>query len=484
MSPEEISRKAAEGQRVFAQQADYKFQAANVLKNEGNTLWGEKKYAEAVEKYNKAIENLAGNANAGAPTLLTNCKLNAAMCYLELCKYDLVIQNCSWVVTQSSTPNLKALFRRGQAYEATNKLALAVQDFELALTVAPDDQRAKVEGALTAAKEKLASSKFHQEGDVVQADLDDIDDVAPVQTAPLPTVPASIPPLVSPGTFPTMDPAMVESVTNQMRENPQMLQTAAAMMSNMDSEQLAQLSRATGYNMTPDQAKAVSQMMSSMDPNTLANMAQMSRGLVGAGANASTPPQDVAGSSTPQNTPMSVANSNPDSPVALPTYPGGLPASVSPAQMELMSSLLGKMTPEDMAKMMEMSQKMMSGDRSGIDLESMSWIMSKTDPEVLQKLLGSQQQQPGAPPPAGMAALQNMDPSTMRRLLKFTQYLLAFLAFLSRVRRFFNTNPGRALLVAIVAVLVWHFFFRTVEILEPVQQVRTPVNEEDWDKIE
>ena len=82
----------------------YKYNVADQLKGEGNSLFQQRNLSLAIEKYMKALENLTGNTNPGTPALVTACRLNASMCHLELNQFDAAIPLCTVVIdTQLST---------------------------------------------------------------------------------------------------------------------------------------------------------------------------------------------------------------------------------------------------------------------------------------------------------------------------------------------------------------------------------------------
>ena len=97
---------------------------ANAINEEGNALHNEGKYSEAAEKYQAAKQNLHGNASASAQQVKMSCCLNLASCYLKTGQHDLVVEECSNVI-QMDTKNLKALYRRGQAYAAMGRHSMA-----------------------------------------------------------------------------------------------------------------------------------------------------------------------------------------------------------------------------------------------------------------------------------------------------------------------------------------------------------------------
>ncbi|XP_068743975.1 FK506-binding protein-like isoform X2 [Montipora capricornis] len=68
--------------------------------------------------------------------LRVSCLLNLAACQGKLEQFEFVAENCTKVLAMSPT-NLKALFRRGQAFVCLNEYEKAMEDLEKALTLAP-----------------------------------------------------------------------------------------------------------------------------------------------------------------------------------------------------------------------------------------------------------------------------------------------------------------------------------------------------------
>ncbi|KAK2958529.1 putative ALA-interacting subunit 5 [Blattamonas nauphoetae] len=108
---------------------------ANDLKNEGNKFFQQKKYAEAIAKYNQAI------VFNPSESIFYN---NRAACHTELGQFDDAIHDCKMAITLGKTngvnnlgntqftePRLmaKAYTRLGVAYEKKNMLAEAAQAY-------------------------------------------------------------------------------------------------------------------------------------------------------------------------------------------------------------------------------------------------------------------------------------------------------------------------------------------------------------------
>ncbi|ONK74245.1 uncharacterized protein A4U43_C03F4280 [Asparagus officinalis] len=119
--PEEIAAMKAHADA----QVSYEMSAAQMLKLEGNKLHGRGQYHEASNKYLLAKNNLKGIPSAEAGTLQLQCSLNLMSCYLKTRQFEDCIQEGSEVLAFDSK-NVKALYRRGQAYKELGKLEVSV----------------------------------------------------------------------------------------------------------------------------------------------------------------------------------------------------------------------------------------------------------------------------------------------------------------------------------------------------------------------
>lgn len=97
-----------------------KLQVVEQIRQLGNDLFKEQKFNEASKKYSKALKYCAEDfPSPDEKTQLDNakvpCLLNRAACYLKLKRAQDAVDDCSAVLLIDSN-NVKAYFRRGQAY--------------------------------------------------------------------------------------------------------------------------------------------------------------------------------------------------------------------------------------------------------------------------------------------------------------------------------------------------------------------------------
>ncbi|GMP48625.1 hypothetical protein CsSME_00015914 [Camellia sinensis var. sinensis] len=135
-----------------------KIEAAGEKKEEGNTLFKAGKYARASKRYEKAAKYIEYDSSYSeeekkqAKVLKVTCNLNNAACQLKLKEYKQAEKLCTKVLELESK-NVKALYRRAQAYINLADLDLAEIDIKKALEIDPNNRDVKLE--YKALKEKL-----------------------------------------------------------------------------------------------------------------------------------------------------------------------------------------------------------------------------------------------------------------------------------------------------------------------------------------
>lgn len=126
-----------------------KLEACDKIKNEGNVLFKDEKFQCASRKYEKASKfiqfdhSFNNDEKCRANTLRLSCYLNNAACKLKMGEHQEASKLCSKVIEYDSC-NVKALFRRAQAYLRINELENAEIDIRKALQVDPNNRDVKV----------------------------------------------------------------------------------------------------------------------------------------------------------------------------------------------------------------------------------------------------------------------------------------------------------------------------------------------------
>lgn len=127
-----------------------KIQAAGLKKEEGNLLFKAGKYARASKRYEKAAKYIEYDSSFSedekkqAKALKVSCNLNNAACKLKLKEYKQAEKLCTKVLDIESS-NVKALYRRAQAYINLGDLDVAELDIKKALELDPENRDVKLE---------------------------------------------------------------------------------------------------------------------------------------------------------------------------------------------------------------------------------------------------------------------------------------------------------------------------------------------------
>ncbi|XP_059298086.1 70 kDa peptidyl-prolyl isomerase-like [Lycium ferocissimum] len=122
-----------------------KLEACEKIKNEGNVLFKDGKFQCASRKYEKASKfiqfdhSFNEDEKCRAKTLRLSCYLNDAACKLKMGEHQEASKLCSKVIEYEPC-NVKALFRRAQAYLRINELEKAEIDIRKALEVDPNNR--------------------------------------------------------------------------------------------------------------------------------------------------------------------------------------------------------------------------------------------------------------------------------------------------------------------------------------------------------
>lgn len=139
-------------------------EAVESIKGIGNDFFKKGEYRKAVRKYSKSLRYMdhawdkgmgdegINNMQKTRESLLTN----SAAARLKLNNYEGAIRDCNFVINQNEN-NVKALFRRGQAYMGQNSLEQALEDLSKAHRLEPSD--AGIKNAYLSLKKKLAERK-------------------------------------------------------------------------------------------------------------------------------------------------------------------------------------------------------------------------------------------------------------------------------------------------------------------------------------
>ncbi|XVF19590.1 hypothetical protein REPUB_Repub11eG0124000 [Reevesia pubescens] len=316
-SPEDI---AAVRARADAQ-ITYELSAAQMLKNQGNELHKQGKFDDASQKYLLAKKNLKGIPSSNGRTLLLACSLNLMSCYLKTKHYDECIKEGSEVLLYDAN-NVKALYRRGQAYKELGELEDAVSDLSKAHEVSPDDET--IADVLRDAEERLAREGSHQapRGVVIE---EITEEAASTSSA-------------------NLQSSSTECSLKQPQENTGFSKGASGknvgsfqnFISNADPDTLAATSGGKVGEVSPDMFKTASNMISKMSPEELQKMVQLASSFQG-------------------ENPYTGSLENGFG-------PGSVPPNVTPEMLKTATDMMTKMPAEELQKMFEMAASLKGKD--------------------------------------------------------------------------------------------------------------------------
>ncbi|XP_071937143.1 peptidyl-prolyl cis-trans isomerase FKBP62 [Coffea arabica] len=174
-----------------------KIEAAGKKKEEGNALFKAGKYARASKRYEKAAKYIEYDTTFSeeekkqSKVLKISCNLNNAACKLKLKDYKQAEKLCSKVLELESS-NVKALYRRGQAYMNLADLDLAELDIKKALEIDPNNRDVKLEYKVLKEKVKEYNKKDAKFYGNMFAKLNKLESVDLNKTAPKDAEPISI----------------------------------------------------------------------------------------------------------------------------------------------------------------------------------------------------------------------------------------------------------------------------------------------------
>ncbi|KAM6542658.1 hypothetical protein CsatB_007105 [Cannabis sativa] len=132
------------GKESWDMNTQEKIEAAGKKKEEGNALFKAGKYERASKRYEKAVSfvkydsSFSDEEKQQAKVLKMTCNLNNAACKLKLKDYKQAEKLCTKVLDLDSK-NVKALYRRAQAYIQLVDLDLVEIDIKKALEIEPDN---------------------------------------------------------------------------------------------------------------------------------------------------------------------------------------------------------------------------------------------------------------------------------------------------------------------------------------------------------
>ncbi|KAG5376472.1 hypothetical protein IGI04_041068 [Brassica rapa subsp. trilocularis] len=417
-SPEEIAAMRAQADAHFT----YQINAAQMLKKQGNELHSRGNFSGAAEKYLRAKNNLKDIPSSKGGALLLACSLNLMSCYLRTNQHQECIKEGSEVLAYDAT-NVKALYRRGQAYRDLGLFQDAVSDLSKAHEVSPEDET--IADVLRDVKEKLAvegPGKASARGVVIEEITEDNTVTSGESNKPINETQRES----NGGGLKTDldglqalkdDPEAIRTFQNFISKtdpdtlaalsggkagdmSPDMFKTASSMIGKMSPEEIQKMVQAAsssfkgdspgenGFAPTPDMLKMASDMMSKMSTEERERMFNVASSLK-ANAPASTSYSDGEGSEPPRVSSVVSESSSFVAPRSMPSAP---PADLQeqmrnqmkdPAMRQMFTSMIKNMNPEMMASMSEQFGMKLSQE----DAAKAQEAMASLSPEALEKMM-------------------------------------------------------------------------------------------------
>ncbi|KAK7373692.1 hypothetical protein VNO80_07108 [Phaseolus coccineus] len=113
---------------------------ANEAKIEGNKLFVDGKYEEALSQYEVALQ--VAPDTPSSVEIRSICHSNRGVCFLKLGKYDNTIKECTKAL-ELNPVYVKAFVRRGEAHEKLEHFEEAIADMKKILEIDPSNDQAR-----------------------------------------------------------------------------------------------------------------------------------------------------------------------------------------------------------------------------------------------------------------------------------------------------------------------------------------------------
>ncbi|MCD9646613.1 hypothetical protein HAX54_036614 [Datura stramonium] len=306
--------------------------------HEGNDLHSQGKFREALQKYSLAKKNLSSIPAAKGRSISLACSLNMMSCYLKTGQYDDCIKEGSEVLAYDDK-NIKALYRRGQAYKELGQLEDAVSDFSKAHEVSPDDEtiadvlrvvqeRLVKEGGASRRRGGLVIEEITEEEPLVSSEAADNPVANGVASQPR----EAISPPKSQNEILGGPPLSSSESLEALKNDPESISSFQNFISRADPETLSAFSGGNAEGIPPEMVKTASNVIGKMSPEELQRMVQLASSFQGENPFLRKGSSDNFG-------------------------PGSVP-NVTPDMLKMATDMMGKMSPEEMQKMFEMASSL------------------------------------------------------------------------------------------------------------------------------
>ncbi|KAL3530237.1 hypothetical protein ACH5RR_009559 [Cinchona calisaya] len=341
-SPEELAGMRA---RLDAH-VTYEINAAQMLKKQGNELHSKGRYSDALQKYLLAKNNLKSIPASKGRALLCVCSLNLMSCYLKTGQYDDCIREGTEVLAYDEK-NIKALYRRGQAYKALGKFESAVSDLTIAHEVSPEDET--IADILRDAKENLMKEGGGKKSrgliieEIIEEEVTNLSsshESSPTKSSVSKPQESSVHSQNQPDIL-GASPSTSSEYLQALQNDPESIRSFQNLISHTDPETLAAMGNGQTEGMSPGMIRTASNVISKMPPEELQRMIKLASSFQGEN------PFFNRGS----------FNTNSNS-----FNPGSIPTDVSPDMLKMATEMMSKMSPEDFQRMSGMASTLKGVD--------------------------------------------------------------------------------------------------------------------------
>jgi tetratricopeptide (TPR) repeat protein len=190
-------------------------------------------------------------------------------CYLKSAQFEECVSEGSEILAYDSS-NVKAYYRRGQAYKELGNLGAAVADLSKAHEISPEDET--IAEVLRDTQRKLATNL--PKGVVIEEIVEEEDSFQP--SFPQNVVeekPDEIDQRMDQPSLHSLPSATdMQDVMRNFMEDPGTQQVLTSMMKNMSPDMMAEMSRQFGLNLTTEDAAKAQKTMSELSPEHLQRM--------------------------------------------------------------------------------------------------------------------------------------------------------------------------------------------------------------------
>ncbi|XP_047061692.1 outer envelope protein 61-like [Lolium rigidum] len=267
--PEELAAMKAQADA----QMSYAIAGAKMLKQQGNELHGCGQYTDAAAKYKRAKDNLKNVPSVAGQTLQLQCALNLMSCYLKSAQFEECVSEGSEILAYDSS-NVKAYYRRGQAYKELGNLGAAVADLSKAHEISPEDET--IAEVLRDTQRKLATNL--PKGVVIEEIVEEEEEDSFQPSFPQNVVEEKPDEVVNsrrmdqPSLGSPPSTADMQDVMRNAMEDPEIGKMLTSLMKNMSPDMMANMSRQFGLNLTTEDAANAQKTMSELCPEHLQRM--------------------------------------------------------------------------------------------------------------------------------------------------------------------------------------------------------------------